>query len=81
MKKKYVKPELFFESFEMNTAIALCAGKVVDATPGIDTCRVQLSDGLTIFIEGNNCISSPDKGGWDSLCYDVPSDANKLFYS
>lgn len=81
MKKKYVKPELFFESFEMNTAIAACAGKIVNAQYGINTCHVEIGGGMTIFVQGANCIASPDNGGWDSLCYDIPSDANKLFYS
>lgn len=81
MKKKYVKPQLFFESFEMNTAIASCDGKIIGSQSGVTGCRVEIVDlGITIFGK-DNCDKQTQDGTWDTFCYDVAVDENKLLYS
>lgn len=78
MKKKYVKPELFFESFEMNTAIASCA---VKGNMQQDQCGYDDKElGFVIFVDGASyCQYAPPSG--NQLCYDIPIPDNKIFYS
>ena len=55
--KKYVKPELIFESFEMTQQIAVCDFDLVESTLGDTNCAFEgeLLPGQTkrIFLDGN----------------------------
>lgn len=77
MKKQYVKPELYFENFELSTSIATCTNPT--NTPNGGTCGIDLGDGTVAFIQGGVCNYQPEDG--PKYCYDVPSDTNKLFNS
>lgn len=82
--KSYVKPELFYESFEMNQSIAACGIDVnhVDTsvcTPSLDP---NLWGGLelTVFSAEKSCDLTPD--AIDVYCYTAgTSEAGKLFNS
>ena len=75
MKKAYVKPELYFENFELSASIAVQCAKPIHYAAG--TC----TDGLGGYAEVvffDKCEATPDKFG---LCYHNPTDAEKLFNS
>lgn len=79
MKKKYVKPELFFESFEMNTAIANCGWRDGTNHGNVLECELVLSAEDIVFVQSNtDCIWTPDKF---NICYDVPTANDIVFYS
>lgn len=86
MKKTYVTPKIFFESFTLNTAIAgdcevpfdlqakgICA---IPSTPDI---------GLNIFnisAVGTQCkVQGGDTATYNGLCYHIPDATNNLFNS
>lgn len=83
--KKYVKPELFFESFELSQSIAAC---------GIDVkfenehkCKPELDGdfwpglgGTQVFSAADSCTS--DIGNFDVYCHTSgTSEAGRLFNS
>lgn len=79
MKKKYVKPEAIFESFELSSSIAAGCGAKVNHTE--NTCTYDLGTGLgTLFNNDNSACTFKDQGD-NGYCYHVPSDASKLFSS
>lgn len=82
MKKTYVKPEVYFESFELSTNIATgCEYKTGFA---INECTYKLPGGLgNVFVnENTQCydIKAPDQS-YGSVCYQVPAEASNLFTS
>ena len=88
MKKKYMKPEIMFEDFSLNTSIAAnCEGIVDNATKGI--CAVIGTGGIKMFsssISDCDFYPSNDENGkysdeWDGFCYHVPTEYNNLFNS
>lgn len=74
MKKTYVKPQIFFEDFQLSANIASGCGKPLNHT--MDTC--QPVPGLTLFTNETNCSTKPDDAG---LCYQVSSDDKTIFTS
>lgn len=70
--KKYVKPELFYESFELSQNIAACGWDLNSAD--IDNCRAYydatldgiVSSGYYIFNTVATCDSVADK---EQYCY------------
>ena len=80
MKKRYQKPEVSFEDFELSTNIAYtCAVKVEGPTNG--SCGHNVPGVGVVFISTENgCKYTSDDGNFD-FCYHVPTDAQKLFNS
>ncbi len=76
MKKKYVKAQIVFESFEMSSNIASCgyirdeSGVITDSETGLIVLS-QTTAGCVVKVPGGN----------DGLCYDVPTAGVNLFYS
>lgn len=66
MKKTYSKPEVVFESFQLNTAIA------GNCTPGVAT------PGMYDCYEGGY---SQDTCEIPTTCYDIPSEGSVMFTS
>lgn len=80
MKKQYVKPELYFEDFELSANIATLCGIGVGHTD--TSCGYTVAGGRTIFAEKSICDTSaisPD--GEDTYCYHNPNDSSRLFAS
>jgi len=77
MKKQYVKPELYFENFELSTSIAACEYKT--KLPSKGSCGFD--DGNAIIFVSNltGCDTTDDGSG--KICYDNPLDSNNLFSS
>lgn len=89
MKKKYTKPQIYFEDFSPSTNIAAdCESIVGNASKG--TCAVIGTGGIAIF-DGNVgggkvCAFTPadleqEADKWDGFCYHVPTEYNNLFNS
>lgn len=81
--KPYVKPELFYESFELSQHIAACG---IDVNSAVETCDQILDEefwpdlgGSTVFSEGSCDI--PDTA-IEVYCYTVgTSEAGRTFNS
>ena len=79
MKKQYVKPELYFENFELSANIATGCEAPTNHTK--DQCAYS-AGGESVFVEGvTNCTTITQDGQWGDLCYHNPSENNKLFTS
>lgn len=84
MKKSYVKPELFYESFVLSQSIAAC-GIDVNNEDQYNCARLDEQfwpglGGMRIFESGYDC--DLDFSDLDVYCYTVgTSEAGKLFNS
>ena len=83
--KSYVKPELFYESFEMNQSIAACGidvnyGDENSCTPRLDSDFWPDLGNETVFDDSPRCSMKPS--AIEVYCYTVgTSEAGKLFNS
>ena len=81
MKKTYVKPELYFENFELSSNIA--AGCQWISTSAENVCPVTVDmDGfgkVQIFVKDSCKYYAPDLQ--DKVCYHSPQDNNNVFTS
>lgn len=81
MKKKYQRPELYYESFALCSTIA--AGCEGIANFAENACTVTLrGDGyeLVLFNSNTVCLDSPPNAD-DYLCYHAPTENNNIFSS
>lgn len=82
MKKTYVKPQVYFEDFQLSASIAAgCASDFKDGATQGDANSCAFDDGVNkIFVDGNGaCITKPDNG--TKYCYQIPLDGNRVFAS
>ncbi len=81
MKKAYVKPELYFENFELNANIAAsCANQIHNVAR--DVCGLRVDGMGTVFLTGiQGCKDYKINDGDYDLCYHNPSDTQNLFNS
>ena len=85
MKKRYEKPTMFREEFNISQSVASGCG---DTSPGFykDKCSIDLGDmfpGKTLFIENVSCTTGTDMVPEDpnGICYHIPTDATRYFGS
>ncbi len=79
--KKYVKPELFYESFELSEQIALgCSEQLMANFRDIETCEVMNPLGVPtiLFTQTNKDCTSHEYEGY---CYTGGSDGFTIFAS
>ncbi len=74
MKKTYVKPQIYFEDFQLSANIAAGCGKPLNHT--METC--QPISGMKLFIDKFTCAITPDEAG---LCYQSSTDETRIFTS
>lgn len=80
MKKTYVKPELYFESFELSSNIASGCAKPTGHAEYV--CPYTLATGKKIFAsESEGCQILTQDGSGYSLCYHNPTEGSNLFSS
>ena len=84
MKKKYMKPEVMFESFTLSTNIAGDCGWTegivpVDNKTGCGYVDPADKQGYVIFT--SNCNTTDDDGLYNGICYDVPVEGMQIFNS
>jgi hypothetical protein len=81
MKKKYVKSQIYIETFSLSMNIAGdCEGIVGNATKG--TCAVEGTGGIPMFsgtVSACEFVSEQDV--WNGFCYHVPTEKYTLFNS
>lgn len=83
MKKTYVKPEVYFESFELSANIAAgCGADVMGkvTTHDIHSCGYNFNSKVIFNTEGV-CTHFTQDGAEFGLCYDIPNADNKIFAS
>ena len=82
MKKTYVKPEVYFESFELNTSIATgcSAGYDHSNTSFGDPRSCVLYYGSDTVFVAENAACNPFLD-LDNFCYHVPSTNDRVFSS
>lgn len=79
MKKEYKKPELLFDSFELSESIASGCEHTTDHA--MNQCAYN-AGGRNIFVDGvAACITKPQDGTYDGICYHVPNENSNLFTS
>lgn len=68
MKKQYVKPELYFENFELSTSIAAC--KNDPGTHAKNVCGITIPgvEGTVFSVDITGCTTIGTDGP-DSICY------------
>ncbi len=77
--KKYVKPELFYEQFEVSQHIASCSGEQLDFG-STETCSVK--DGpFAGFFCGSHCSTDVTGVEIEDYCYTNGEDGMSLFTS
>lgn len=85
MKKSYVKPQVYFENFQLSASIAGdCEEIVKNQSRG--TCGYQMSAGVVLFTErepSSVCSTQIVDGSEDykKLCYHGPSATYNVFRS
>lgn len=79
MKKQYVKPAMFSETFDICDSIAAGCGIAVGSTENV--CGYSVPGVGYIFITGvgGQCMFTPGDG--DGVCYHIPTAETKLFDS
>lgn len=83
MKKTYVKPEVYFESFELSANIAAGCGagyKGKVNSHDINSCGCYFNSRV-IFNTERICTDFTQDGTEYGLCYDIPNGDNKIFAS
>lgn len=82
--KQYVKPELYYENFELSEHIATCAWDMANSTD-VKTCSATGDEafgylpGLIRFIDGNNLCTTIMEG--EDYCYTTGGAGNNIFNS
>lgn len=78
MKKTYVKPKVYFESFELSANIA--AGCEAISNSAQNMCEIFDKElGVRVFANGVCEWTAPNSG--DKPCYDVPQANYNVFTS
>ena len=80
--KKYVKPDLFYENFELSQHIAACAWDMNDSQ-NVETCSA-VSDstwGVPEGLHAFNSVAVCTDGPLDSYCYTNGSSGINIFNS
>ena len=82
--KKYVKPELFFEQFELSQHIADCAWELL--TPTKDTCSATSDLDIlgvlpNLFMNENNGCALIPGDNYQQICYQDGAQGANVFAS
>lgn len=79
MKKKYVKPEAIFESFELSASIAAGCSPSGKAQFSQGDCAFKVGGSMLFTTEVPNCVEKITDGGM--YCYHVPEGAGTKIFS
>ena len=84
MKKTYMKPEIYFESFTLSTNIAANCDHPFDLQAQF-VCAIPDSNGQGMGIfdpnRGGGCVIPGSDEMYNGFCYHVPTENNMLFNS
>ena len=76
--KKYVKPELYYENFELSHTIANCAFALKHAEYD---CSYNIGVGTIFVKDGGTCTMDASEVGDGYYCVYTPDSTNNLFAS
>ena len=81
--KTYVKPDLYYENFELSQSVASCSVDGDDITTSAnfhngETCSYDF--GITLFIDGNT-LCEEDYKEFEIYCYQTGGDGLNFFSS
>lgn len=76
--RKYEKPKLYYESFELSMNIASCAQNVGSSE---FSCTVDLGYGFALFVNSNAACTYFDWDENNKVCYNVPFASGAVFSS
>lgn len=83
MKKAYIKPQVYFEDFQLSASIAAgCEEIIKNQSQG--TCGYVMTGGVTVFTDSVSGCTMPIEDGSSTangLCYHVPFQTYNLFTS
>lgn len=84
--KKYVKPELYYENFELNQSIAVCGWKWGKTSLDKNSCTATQDTalggmGITIFTEQPRCDFLDTDSSVQKYCYEVSTGSEGLWNS
>ena len=79
MKKTYIKPEVYFEDFELSANIA--SGCATPTNHAMDECGSLVPGIGVMFLDSVQQCVYKGQDGDQSICYQVPTDATRLFTS
>lgn len=77
MKRIYIKPQITFDSFSVDTDIAACASQ---ALHDVGTCTAIIA-GRTVFVSEVAACKFKAKDGTYGICYYTPNLDNNVFGS
>ena len=83
--KKYIKPEFFYERYELAQHIADCQWEITSQE--MNTCQAygEIGTGyedMSLFVSGIACDIAIDKQAWEDYCYQNGADGvMKVFAS
>lgn len=80
MKKAYVKPEVYFENFQLSANIA--AGCMHKTNHQENVCGYSIPGVGAVFTTTvTGCTYTEESENYNGICYHNPSDDGKLFTS
>ena len=82
MKKTYVKPEVYFESFELSANIASGCAFITKTHAEVSNC--SYNDGVDVIFMSttHGCVTEVvDGNNGGKICYHVSADEKRLFTS
>ena len=77
--KKYVKPELFYESYELSQHIANCQWEIQQADKESCIAKGEAGTGYennTLFVTTLACEFTTNDGVWEDYCYHAGQDGH-----
>lgn len=78
MTEKYVKPQIIFEEFSLNTSIAAGCELKTPLASSAENCGYPIRGGV-VFVNGADCTIEQD--AYNGFCYHVPTEQSNLFNS
>jgi len=81
--KKYVRPELFYESFELSHNVANCGytGRTQYSLNSPQNCYFEYEQGRKLFFDASICTVDANSVGAELYCYQTGSDGFTVFGS
>ena len=83
MKKTYVKPEVYFEDFQLSANIAGNCGTISNAAAYVCPITVDVAGfgTVTAFQTKESGCSWTPPSNYDGICYQPPADSTRVFSS
>ena len=81
MRKEYLKPEITFEDFSLNTDIAAGCEAIIDNQSYMTCPYIDGRNGGVFVDTVTGCDYKPQGGEHNGLCYHNPNESKNVFNS